>query len=286
MSFARRTISITITLGAGTFGDDIGETVTLTGLRMSVSVAVAGGAAQGQLNAKIYGLTLDKINRLTQIGPIATQSRFNRILVAAGDEGQAQTVVFQGVIREAYGDFSAAPEVALNIVANSALDSAVLPIAASSWKGVGITVDSIMSFLAGKAMLKYVNDGVTEVLSNPYLQGTPLTQIQQCAKAAGINYSTENGLLAIWPKFGNRKVPKVIISPDTGMVGYPAFSSTGLSINSIFIPNLTLGGVVTVDSSLAIAKGDWHVSTLTHVLECEKPGGAWYTQMTVYYKDG
>lgn len=287
MSYVRRKLSVTITLGEGQFGDVAGPTKTLTNLRMSASIAVAGGAAQGSLQAQLFGLPLEQINQLTQIGPIATQiRRQNTIQVAAGDEGEAQTIVFEGVIRQAYGEFQSAPDTSLHIVANSALAAAIVPIGASSWKG-SVSAATIMQQLAGIIGFTFENNGVTTVLSNPYLPGTALTQIQSCAKAANINYSTENGILAIWPKDGQRGGDIPVVSKAAGnLVGYPIFTSNGLTINSLFLPNIKNGGQVQVESQIPICNGTWRVSNILHTLEANKPNGAWFTQLGCYNKNG
>ena len=278
----RRRIDVTITLGEGQFGDVASSAITLTGLRIAANIAAQGGDTQGQLQLRIYGLSLSDINQLTSIGPIATQvRRQNTVQVAAGNDGEALTVVYEGVIDSAYGDFQSAPEIALNLTAFSALAAAVVPIKASSWRGT-TSVDTIMSTLAKQIGFAYENNGVTATLSNPYLPGTALTQIQECATAANINYSTDKKILSIWPRTGNRAGDIPTISPSTGMVGYPVFSSNGLYINSEFIPNIKQGGKVNIESEIPVARGTWNIGSVVHNLESERPGGAWFTQLQCF----
>ncbi len=287
MSFVRRELSVTITIAEGKLGNEKGVTTTLRDLRMSATVEVAGGAAQGQLQAKIHGIPLEMINALTQIGPIATQvRRQNTIQIAAGDEGEAQNIVFEGVIREAYGDFQSAPDVALMVVANSALAAAIVPVGANSWKGAKDAAE-IMQELAAIAGFVFENNGVSVILSNPYLPGTALTQIQLCARAANINYSTDNGILAIWPQDGQRAGDIPEVSKEKGnLVGYPIFTSNGLTVNSLFLPNIKNGGQVKLVSQIPIVNGIWRVSSIYHNLETKRDNGAWFTQLRVYNKNG
>jgi hypothetical protein len=189
-------------------------------------------------------------------------------------------VVYEGVIDSAYGDFQNAPEVALNLTAFSALAAAVVPIQASSWKGT-TQVDTIMSSLAKQMGFAYENNGVSATLTNPYLPGTALSQVQECA-AANINYSTDNRTLAIWPRAGNRAGNIPTISASTGMVGYPVFSSNGLYVNSEFIPNIKQGGQVSIESEIPVARGIWNVGSVVHNLESERPGGSWFTQLQCF----
>lgn len=282
MSFVRRRIDVTITLGTGQFGEDVGDTVTLTGHRVIAEMASVGGDSQGQMQLRIYGLPLTTINRLTTIGPIATEIRGkNRVMVAAGDDGSALTTIFEGTIDQAFGDFQGAPDVALNITAFSALAAAVKPVAASSYKGA-VDAAVVMADLAKMMGFAFENNGVSVMLSNPYFPGTALDQVKACARAAGIRYTTDCSVLAIWPKGGTRKTAIPVVSSKTGMVGYPVFSSSGLGVTSLFQPSAKQGGQIEVQSSLLVACGVWNLYGVLHHLESERPDGPWFSFMNCY----
>lgn len=282
MTLVRRRIDVTITLGAGEFGEDVGDTVTLTGHRVVAEMAAVGGDAQGQIQLRIYGLPLATINRLTSIGPIATEIRGkNRVMVAAGDDGSALSTIFEGTIDQAYGDFQSAPDVALNINALSALGAAVKPVGASSYKG-SIDAAVVLANLAELMGFAFENNDVSVQLSNPYFPGTALDQVKACARAANIRYTIDRNILAIWPKNGVRQGEVPIVSPATGLVGYPVFSSAGLGVTSIFQPSVRQGGQIEVVSSLGVACGVWNIFNVLHRLESERPNGPWFTFMNCY----
>ncbi len=283
MTFVARRIDVTITLGTGTNGETVGDTVTLTGHRVIVDINASGGDQQGQLFARIYGLPIEMINRLTSIGPVQTQIRGkNSIQIAAGDDdGSALTTIYLGTIDTAWGDFQSAPDVALNITALSALAAAVKPVAAVSYKGAA-DVPTIMKALADTMGFAFTNNGVAGSLSNPYFYGTALEQMRQCARAANIQATVDNGNLVIWPRNGARASAVPIISPDTGMIGYPRFSSGGLELDMMFRPEAILGGQINVQSAFSVASGVWNTYSVQHRLESLKPGGAWFTSVKCY----
>lgn len=286
MSYAKRAIDVTITLGEGQFGDTAGNAITLSGFRVAANIVAMGGDAQGQLQLRIFGLSLDKINQLTAVGPIATQiRRQNTVLVAAGDIGGAMTTVYEGVIDSAYGDFQNAPDVCLNITALSALGAAIVPVDATSWKG-DVSVDSMMSTFARTIDFAYENNGVDVILKNAYFPGTALSQIRACAQAANIWYSTDNNTLAIWPKTGERMGDTPVVAAGDNMLGYPIFSSNGVTVNSLFIPNIRQGGLVEIQSEIQVACGTWRIASVVHQLESEAPGGQWLTQLNCFNKNG
>ena len=279
MSFTKRRIDITIELGgSGTFGDALGSTVTLSGLRVQANIAAHGGNVQGVLQLRIYGLPLSMMNRLMRIGTIGNQGPINSILVAAGDVGGALAVVYKGTMAQAWADFQSAPEVVLNVIAFSAFNAAVTPVGARSYIG-SVDAANVMADLAKAMGLTFENNGVSVMLSNPYFPGTALAQSDACAQAAGIRYTIDRGVLAIWPKNGVRTGETVLVSPETGMVGYPVFSDTGIVVDSMFISSIKNGAQVKVVSSITPACGLWNVRGVVHTLESESPDGAWFTQL-------
>jgi hypothetical protein len=278
MSLVKRRIDVTITLGEGQFGETQGPAVTLSGLRVSAAIVAYNGDAQGQLQLRICGMTLDMINQLTTIGPIMPQLKKNTILLQAGDQDGVLSTAYQGEIIIAYGDFNQAPQVVFNVVGLAAGINAVKPVTPTSYKGAA-DVATVISQLCTQMGYAFENNGVNVQLSNPYFSGTALDQLKACARAAHITYTIDRGVLAIWPQSGSRGGEPIVISPETGLVGYPAFSSQGIVFTTLYNPALALGGRVNVTSSLQVASGVWNVFSVAHMLESELPNGKWFTQV-------
>lgn len=277
MSFTRKRIDVTVTLGTGQFGDSGSNVVTLSGLRVHAGIQVYGGEAMPQAQLRIFGLPLDMINQLTTIGPINSAIMFNNaVLVAAGDDETGMQTIYSGTIWQAWGEFQGTPDAPLNITGLGGLAAALKPVGALSYPG-SADVATIMQTLAQSMGLAFENNGVSVQLSNPYFPGTALAQLRACARAADIYFAIDRGTLAIWPKDGARGGDEPLISPATGMVGYPTFASNGLSLTTLFNPSIKPGGVVQVDSALKVACGKWTVLQVSHSLQSETPNGQWFT---------
>lgn len=283
MSFVRRVIEITITLGEGRFGDIPGNQVTLKHHRCQIDIAANGGLSQGMMQARIYGLPLSMINQLTTIGPIMTQLRSaNTIQIDAGNEGETLTTVYIGSINTAWGDFQSSPDVALNVIAYSALDAAIKPYNPTSYSG-GVDAAVILKKLADAAGYSFEGNNVHVIINNPYYGGTILDQIKSAAQAAGINYDITNKKLSIWTKFGYRDGVVPTVSPESGLVGYPVFSSQGILIQTEFLPSVIIGGQITLKGSqIPMANGTWNVYQLGHSISAELPGGPWFSHMAAW----
>jgi hypothetical protein len=293
LAFSRKHLTVAITLGVGQFGDTGGNTVTLTGLRAHAEIQALGGGSLAQLQLRVYGLPLSLINQLTSIGPINAAVMYqNSVSITVGDDANAINWTFSGTIWKAWGDFDNAPDSALNIHALTGLAASLKPVAASSYP-TSADVGAIMQSLSTLAGLSgFINHGVSVQLSNPYFPGTAIAQIRECAEHADINwgifggtseskYGFVTGRLEIWPKGGSRNSggPIPLVSPETGMIGWPRFSSNELIVRTLFNPQIEIGGPVQVQSSLPVACGTWYVSQVTHTLDSETPDGNWLTNI-------
>ncbi|HDR8932812.1 baseplate hub protein [Burkholderia vietnamiensis] len=282
MAFTKKRIDVTLSLGTGTFGESGANTVTLTGLRVQAMIRAVPGDSMPHAQVRIYGLPLSMMNQLTSVGLINASVRTNnKILVAAGDEENGMASIYDGSIKESWGQFEGMPDVTLNVIGVAGAAAALKPVSALSLPGVA-DVATIMRGLAQTMGMDFENNGVQVQLSNPYLPGTALMQVKACARAADIYYTIDRNVLAIWPKSGARRraVDTPVISPETGMAGYPTFSSNAIQATTEFNHNIIPGGSVRIQSSLTPATGVWYVSEVVHTLESETPNGQWFTHVT------
>lgn len=278
----KRRLSLSVTLGEGQFGEDVGDTVTITRARMTASLMNPGGESMGMCKLMVFGLKQETMNKLTTIGQINRAIRTkNAISLEAGDDVNGLQTVFRGTIFDAWADYNASPEVSFNIIAYAGLDAAVKPVNPTSYQG-STSVALIMQALATEAGLTFEDNGVEVQLANPYLSGTVLDKIKKCARAANILYMIDRGALSIWPRDGIRASGKPLIAPDTGMVGYPSLSSKGMTLKTLFNFDILLGGEVIVDSSIPMARGTWRVFNTSHELSAEVPDGPWFTNVECY----
>jgi hypothetical protein len=283
MSFTRKRIDVTLTLGTGQFGDSGSNSVTLSGLRVQTIVQAAAGEAMPATQTRIFGVPLDMMCQLTQVGLINSAVRFNNsILIAAGDDETGLTTIYDGTIKESWADLSGQPAAALNVIGVAGLAASLKPVGALSFQGA-TDVATIMEGLAETMGFTFENNGVAVQLSNPYFPGTALAQARACARAADIYMIIDRGVLAIWPKNGARTGGDVpLISDPTGKVGYPTFSSNGLGLVTLFNGLLKPGGLVQVQSALTPACGTWKLTEASHTLESETPNGQWFTRILAF----
>lgn len=295
MTLVKRHVTVRFQLEPGkTFNSNGSDTIEVSGLRCSASINKEGGVSMARLDLRVFGLELDVMNKLTILGKPLVDGRHNVVTVLAGDDDAGMAVVFQGVIQEAWVDARAAPSVAFIVSAFTGIIEALKPVQPVTYKG---TVDAalVVSGIAQQNGYAFENSGVSVQISNPYLAGTMLDQLQKIARAGNFNCVLDSGTpsgpssnddqpktitptIAIWPAGKERHgaIPK-LAPPE--LVGYPMRTENGLSLQTLFNPSIVFGGAVQVESSIVPANGKWTVFRVSHDLESETVGGKWFTTL-------
>lgn len=281
MAFVKRHIKLRFQLGTGAFGQDGSDTIEVSGLRVSASIVAPGGEFMTSADLRIFGLPPSVMNKLTILGSLINDARRNAVTVFAGDDDSGMAVVFSGTIREAWVDTRAAPAVSFVVAATIGFFDALKPVPPTSFKG---TVDAalVVASLAGQSGYLLENSGVNAQLSNPYLSGTMVEQLRTIAREGNFNAVIDDDAsptkkIAIWPAGATRGGQEILLSAETGMVGYPDRTEAGVMIQSLFNPSLVFGIAVQVKSQITPVNGRWTVAKVVHELESEMPDGKWFT---------
>jgi hypothetical protein len=276
MSFdSEHMLTAKIIMASGVFAGG-GNTLTLTGLRMTAMVTNTGGVATETMSLSIYGMTLDQMNQASLVGSQYTASLDNKVTLSADGK-----TVFSGSVTTAFVDAHAMPEVAFHIEATPPAYADVTPHPPTSVKGTG-DVATMMKPLVQAAGFTLENAGVNVKLSNPYLSGSIGAQMRALARHAGISLLFHNGNATIVPPGGARQGNPSVLSPETGLVGYPAFNQMQVIATSIFNPDIEPNKDITIKSSLTAACGTFRVYSVVHELECLVPRGKWFTVITAF----
>jgi hypothetical protein len=281
--FAKRALTITFKLGQGSFGNSGYNTVTLKGLRCFFQGDSVVLPTPPTIVLRVWGMTLDQMNALTVAG-LQYSFRTNRVSVEAGELDGAMVQVFEGLIYEAYPEFSNAGDVSFIVLANATGDIQIVPAHPISFKG-GTSVETALKAIIKSAGLTLENNGVNTILENPYFPGTVGQQIDNVCRAADCFYYIDSikKVLAIWPKNKSRTSTSntIKISPQTGMINYPQFEQSLIRVRTLFDPALhgptngQPGTKINIDSQLKAAKGDWTILQMSYILSSELPNGPW-----------
>lgn len=218
------------------------------------------------------------MNQLTTLGTQVNAMGSNYVYVEAGDEN-GLSLVFQGSIYQAYMDGVASmPRVPFRFWATGDGTERLKMIKPTSVSG-SADVATVAQQLAGQAGWGFVNHGVNVKINNLYLPGAIRGQISDLAAMAGIQHIVDKGTLHIWPTSGARDGGGGLVSPQTGMVGYPAFESQNVVVKMLFDPSFQPGQTFQVQSDITAANGSWQCWKIIYDLESEMPSGKWFQLM-------
>lgn len=284
-SFTQKVLEIRLTLAAGSFGGR-GNTKIIRGLATDVAVEKPGLPDKPKATVKIVNLPVTDMESLTTLAFRPLQAQKNLISIMAGDDENGLAQVFAGEITNAWGNFNTAPDPTFEIEAMSGYYPALTPKSPTASPGA-VPLSAVVEQLAGNMGYSFRNEGVTAQLRNSVLNGSPMEQAQAAARQAGAELILDDATLILLPAGQARKGNAVLLTKDSGMIGYPTFNTNGISLKCFFNPVIIYGGLVQIESRVPKASGIWKVTKLSHRLSAfNASGGPWETELEAAYQQG
>jgi hypothetical protein len=272
----QKTIRTTIILGEGQFADGNNAKI-IEGLATSVDVQKNGLPEKHTARVSISNIAMVDMEQMTFLAFRPLQKRKNKIIIEAGDVGEELAVVFKGDINSAYPDFSNAPDVTFEIDAITAGWSYQLADSPTSVNGTASAPDLILNF-AKEAGFAFVNNGVSATVQNTTYTGSPVSKAQQVAAEIGKELLIDDDTFTL-QEWGQTRGDAVLLNAASGLIGYPSFTSEGVSCTSFFNPKLRLGGQIKIESIVPKATGYWKITKLSHSLSAYSSSPTWVSNI-------
>lgn len=271
MTYKKRTLKFQFTLKDGAFDESGNNILTIDNIKAEIEVGAYGGITGTTLEARVYGLSIDNMALLSYKGIQLNGAKQNMMKVWADERP-----VFFGSITNCFSDLNQMPDAPLIISAFSTGFDQSITAAPFSKEGVA-SVNEIITTIAASIGYTVVNNGVLAKLENPYFEGNPIAQIQQCAHAAGIEIDFRLGAIYIWPQGGSIDDTIPLISPQHGLIGYPVFSNYGINFQCQYSDLILRGRKIQLETSLPNGSGVYTVQSAVHHLSTWSEGGPWST---------
>lgn len=224
-----------------------GQLKSYEDLDMSASGTKYANANQNECEVKINNL--DKTTRdylLTETSPF-TKSKTRKLLrVEAGRVSSGYSLVFQGDITNAVG--AQPPDITLALKA-ATTDFAKGDIVSRSQAGV-VPLRNIAARVAQDLGLSLTFQAAAKQISNYSFTGSAAKQVGQLGQLGRVNAYVDDGALVVkdWNAPLADRVREVNL--DTGMIGIPDFTETGIKVKLLFDNQTVLGGALRVTSRL------------------------------------
>ena len=261
--------------------DDGPAEYVFTDNRMSITVSMGGGQ-YGNAKVQVYGAPLDAMNNIARLWlEILTPDNRDELLIDVL-EGDTFVPLFAGVITWSAVNAASMPLVALEIEANAAM-AAMNTVVPPYSQDTPIDLQQALATIlepAGFAPLFAENVPPLQV-QRCYLQGTPQDQV-----SALMSYFPEvvghYALRRFVVRLVNAPIDESALQIDatTGRIGYPTYSTSGLSLAVLFDARVRLGVALDVRTEFDfVNRTRWVASVIQHTLEPNTPGGQWVTQI-------
>ncbi|EMA4783461.1 hypothetical protein AB6F55_08145 [Providencia hangzhouensis] len=281
MAFNRKRIRLTLKLNGKdeVFTSDNKNKLSAVGLRISAEVSFGYGSPAPYARVRVYGLPQETMNKLitAKFQQVKTLRTLITIEAAEGEGDFAQ--VFSGGIFMALPEYSEAPNVSIVIEAISAVFESKLPTPAESYEG-SHSVAEIISGICKRIGFSFESNNVNAMVDNPYLTGSDLEKIRWLCVNNDLDLYLGNNSVAIAPKGAPRNIKIAVISPDTGLIGYPVITNIGATFKCLYDPSIQFGALVRVKGSqIELCNGEWRVYGLRAQLETEMDSARWFMEI-------
>lgn len=282
-SFIERRLEVHVTLRAGEFQAG-GNTKVMTGIPIKVRIEKTGPPDFNKASVTLRGLRLEDMDAMSTLAFKPLFHARNFMVIYAGNARDGMHLAFSGEITNASADFNAAPDVAFKIEAMTGYFGNITPSGPSAIAGAQPVADFI-AMQARKMGYEFVNEGVTSQISNAVFNGSPMAQARSAARQVGAELILDDDTLTLCPRGGSEESGNaVLLSKDTGLIGYPVLSNEGVQVKALYNPAFRLGKLIQLESIVPKASGTWRIIKLSHELEAFNPsGGPWQSSMTTFY---
>ena len=285
----RKEIKVTITLNGEepqSFTSTPNQNqMSANGLRVLTDIAYGYGAIMPTAQIRIYGLSLDKMTKLLRVRWNTMGALLNRVKIEAGEQGEKLANVFDGNITFAYPDFANAPDVALVIESMTAVLENMKPTRPSAYSEP-VDVAQVVQDIVDDMGYQLENNGVSKIIGPWTLTDTNIAKLHKLACDCKFDLYIEGSLVAITPDGGARNIQVPVVTPSTGLIGYPVPDLRGVRFKCLHDPLIRFGGVIKIrDSIVDVCNGDWRIYGLQKSLEANQPNGNWFCEVAATWKD-
>ncbi|CAK7192662.1 hypothetical protein COMNV_00867 [Commensalibacter sp. Nvir] len=273
------------------------------GLDARMTIQYAGGKSYPVLHASIFNIAEQYRHRLASFGQYnqtVPKKRYWVRVSAKRSQGKNDRVsysrVFSAPLVTTYTDYHHVPDIITVIEAKPLAGFNLVGSPAVSFSGT-VTAEQIVRTMVsnfkqkfssdpelGTAELEHVvNHGVTHSLTNPHYYGDIKSQLDRCAHDANFTYHLQDGFLYMRPWNATASgLEPLKLSPKSGLIGDPDYSSQGLHLKTLFNPSLRFGQPISIQDSTSLANGVWtQMISLTHHLSTTQSRDQWFTELQV-----
>lgn len=249
--------------------------------RMSIQVN-QGGNQFGNAKVSIFGVNLESMNKIARLWlEVLSPSNTDTLTIDVWD-GSNFVPFFAGVITWSAVNAATAPNVSLEIEANSAM-IAMNTVATPYAQDEPVALqDALAQILEPTGLVVEFAESVQSLqIQKARLSGTPMDQA-----ATLLGYFPELTWYINLQRFLVRPVnaplggEPIPVNKYTGMISYPTYSTSGITLSMLFDARIRPGLALDVTTAFDfVNRTKWVAAVLQHTIQPNMPGGQWITQV-------
>lgn len=277
---ARVTVNVT---RADNAGKQVEHSYSFEQHRMRIGVR-QGGKQYGNAHVEIFGVPLSSMNTIARLWMESLTPQNTDTMSIAVWDGKDFVPLFQGVITWSAVDASGMPQVKLVIEANASMvlmNTTASPYASGT--GPVALPDALTNILKPQGFsLDYSESATRYQLTDVHVTGSPLEQVSTLMRHYDdLSWFCNLQRLIVRRANAPYNEDAIRIASDTGLQGFPVYSSSGLQFSTVFNARLRPGAPldVQVKDFDFINRTKWVAAVIAHQIDVNYPGGQWTTAL-------
>lgn len=272
--YIKRSLRFEFMNETSTFDDAGNNQISINEAKATVSLQSSGNLFGTQVNASIFGLSLEMMAALSSkaMGLFGTDTE--RISLKIFVEN---TAIFVGYMTSSTPNMNLLPNAPLIITATANADLQNKAASPFSFNGATPVSSVINAICKAAGYTPYIVGLEGKVISNPHYEGSVFDQLRGVCDDLNIAMSVAPPSISFWPQESARDDVKPLVSPTYGLVGYPFFSNGGVMFQTQFSTLLTTGRDIELQTSTPHASGVYKLTSVTHELSSWIEDGPWHS---------
>ena len=251
------------------------------GHRMSILVG-QGGGVWGQAKVSIFGVPLESMNKIARLWLEVLTPTMNDAMEIDVWDGSNYVPFFRGVITWSAVNASGAPQVALEIEASDAMAAQLSIAPPYSQEGPVDLREAITTILKPAGLeVEFAQSLPAYPVQKVYAEGTAMQQAETLMRQfPELSYYINLQRFLVRPVNGPLGGDPIPVNKNTGMIGYPTYSTSGVQLATLFDPRIRPGLALDIQTIFDfVNRTKWVAAVLQHTLQPNTPGGQWMTQI-------
>ncbi len=245
------------------------------GLDIRVQGQKFGSDIMNQCTVRISNLTRDHRNFILTT---ATPMKIARTpILMTVDDGRVSTGTFRLFQGEVYvSNVTQPPDIGITLT--SLTNSFAMGLIASNSQGPTASLQVIAQSVADQNGLTLNFKAKPKMIANFQHTGAVAKQVSKLALIGDVRAWVDNGVLTVIDKDGYANANAFALSDETGMVGVPQATQSGVIAQMLISPEINIGQKVSITSDInpAVNGSDYFLSALSFDIANREPP-FWYT---------